>query len=124
MKLAIVAQRAGNAAGGVFGIPRFHPRAHALFKVGHDLGREACVNILTFCSFCFLHSVPPLKVFFFPKSLGMQASCKVRADPSQGGGAAGVHRQTLDREYGSGKRPERVRGMKEEEKKCVEDVGK
>jgi len=47
----------------------------------------------------------------------MEASFKSRADPSQGGGAAGVHRQTLDGEHGSGKRPERVRGVKEEKKK-------
>jgi hypothetical protein len=51
----------------------------------------------------------------------MEASFKGRADPSQGGGAAGVHRQTLDGEHGSGKRPERVRGVKEEEKKREEE---
>jgi len=53
--LAVVPQRAGNPAGGVFGVPWFHPRAHALFEVGHDLGGDARVNVLTFCSFCFLH---------------------------------------------------------------------
>ena len=51
----------------------------------------------------------------------MEASFKSRADQSQGGGAAGVHRQTLDGEHGSGKRPERVRGVKEEEKKREEE---
>lgn len=51
----------------------------------------------------------------------MEASFRSRADQSQGGGAAGVHRQTLDGEHGSGKRPERVRGVKEEEKKRVEE---
>ena len=54
----------------------------------------------------------------------MKASFKSRADPSQGGGAAGVHRQTLDGEHGSGTRPERVRGMQEEEKKRVEGIQK
>ena len=54
----------------------------------------------------------------------MEASFKSRADPSQGGGAAGVHRQTLDGEHGSRTRPERVRGMKEEKKKRVEGIQK
>jgi len=49
----------------------------------------------------------------------MKARFKSRADQSQGGGVAGVHGQTLDGEHGSGKRPERVRGMQEEEKKTT-----
>jgi hypothetical protein len=42
------------------------------------------------------------KKFLFPKSLGMEANgFGAGADPSQGGGEARVHRQTLDEEHGS-----------------------
>ena len=87
-------QRARNPAGGVFGIPWLDPGPDAFFKVGHDLAGDARINVLTFC---FLHrSCFHFKGFFFPKSLGMEAGFRSRADLSQGGGAAGVHRQTLD----------------------------
>jgi len=62
--LAVVPQRAGNPAGGVFGVPWFHPGAHTLCEVGHDLSRDACVNVLTFCCFCFLHCSFLHKKFF------------------------------------------------------------
>ena len=82
--LAVMAQRAGDPAGGVFGVPWFDPRAHAFFKVGHDLGGDAGVNVLTFCYSLFSAlSFPPLKLFSFRPSEWRPA---FRADgPSQGG---------------------------------------
>jgi hypothetical protein len=60
-------------------------------------------------------------MFLYLTCPGMEASLESRADPSQGGGAAGVHRQTLYGEHGSGKRAKKVRGMMEEEKKRLEE---
>jgi hypothetical protein len=37
--------RGRDPAGGMFGVPGFHPRAHALLKVGDDLAGDAAVNV-------------------------------------------------------------------------------
>jgi hypothetical protein len=58
---------------------------------------------LLFSAFCF----PPFKRFFLseiPRNGGW--FLEPHADLSEGGGEAGVHRQTLDREHGSDKRPQ------------------
>jgi hypothetical protein len=77
--LAVVAQRPGNPSGGVFGVPRFHPRANAFFESLDDLRGDARVNVLTVCIRCFLHfGFLHLKSSFFPKSLGMEAGVQSR----------------------------------------------
>ena len=59
--LAVMAQRAGDAAGGVFGVPRFDPRAHAFLKIGDNLLSDAGVNVLAFG--CVVHFVAPFPAF-------------------------------------------------------------
>jgi hypothetical protein len=40
---------AGDPAGEVFDVPRLNPWPDALFEIGHDLGGDATVNVLTVC---------------------------------------------------------------------------
>ena len=59
-------QRARNPSGGVFGIPRFDPRADTLFEFGHDLGGDTAVNVLTVRVRCFVfHLIFSFKNNFF-----------------------------------------------------------
>ena len=119
--LAVVAQRAGDPAGGVFGVPGLHPRADALFEIGDDLRGDAGVNVLTFCLFCVLHWCFLHKKFFLSEIPRNGGRVLEPSGPVKGGGASRSSSQTLDGEHGSGKRPEKARGMKEEEKKRLED---
>ena len=48
----VAARRARDAPGGMFGVPRFHPRPDTFFKCAHDLiGDLLITSVLIGCSF-------------------------------------------------------------------------
>jgi hypothetical protein len=49
---SVMTKRAGDPAGGVFGVPRPVPRADALLQIGDDLAGDAAVNVADFAHGC------------------------------------------------------------------------
>src|SRR5262249_9492431 len=82
-----MAQWARDASGGVFGVPRFDPRAYTFFKAGDNLRRDTGVDVLT-VGFV-VHGISSLINFFRrkPRRSGRRSAAR----SSQGRSVSGVH---------------------------------
>ena len=81
--LAVMAQRPGDASGGVLGVPRPYPGADAFLKVPDDLGGDAAVNVFSFGRVLSLSS--PLKTtFFFAKPATVRRRSAARTCQGRG----------------------------------------
>jgi hypothetical protein len=70
----VVTERAGDAPGGMFDAPWFHPGTHALFKLSRNLVRDAGVEILSVRLLC--HVGTSLLLDALALSLEPESQCR------------------------------------------------
>ena len=91
--LPVVAERARNRSGCMFGVPRPNPRPHPFFQVIDDMVGNPGVDVLLFG---YLHCVSPLRAFKKLDSLVMERCCAERPEQSKGSRFVAGDSSTLD----------------------------